>query len=94
MIEISVGFTILSQALGCEELEFSVEEHTTVREILKLIHDKLGKVFEEIVFSPEGRIYPHIILMVNGDILRKNEELEREVSEDTSVIFMMPISGG
>jgi molybdopterin converting factor small subunit len=94
MIEISVDFTILSQSLGCEELEFMVEENTTVREILDLIQERLGKVFNEIVFSPEGGTNPHIILMVNGDILREDEELERKVNEDTSIIFMMPITGG
>jgi molybdopterin synthase sulfur carrier subunit len=81
--------------VGSREVEIQVKKGCTVRDALRLLAEKRGKVLEDRIFDPDtSELRLHIRVLLNGQNIDLLEEgLETRV-EDRDVITVFPPAGG
>lgn len=85
---------MLRDLVGSREVEISVEENSTVQDVLILLSKKRGKILEDRIFDPEtGKLKPDIRLLLNGQNIALLDGAKTEV-KNRDVISILPPAGG
>ena len=96
MITIRVR-TILTIAkiLGKGEVELSVPEKCTLRELIVILVSRYGDDLASSLLDPKTRsVFPHIRLMVNGRDIAFLNKMETVLQNGDEVLILPPVSGG
>ena len=95
MVRVKI-YTILAlkKILGQRELEVSVPEGSTVRDLISWMVNEWGEKLSSHLFHPgSDRLLPHIRLMVNGRLIEFLNGMET-VLQDGDEFSMLPIVTG
>jgi len=68
-------------------------EGTTVREALDSVFETQPRL-RGYVLDDQGRLRRHVVVFVNGDMVRDRDGLSDPVSADTELFVMQALSGG
>jgi molybdopterin synthase sulfur carrier subunit len=85
----------LKKILGKGEVELSVPEGTTLRELLTMLVDRYGDELASRLFEPKTKeVLPYIRLMVNGRDIAFLDRMETVLQGGDDVLILPPVSGG
>ena len=88
------AFGAIRDLVGSREVEIQVGENRTIKDVLRLLVKKHGKVLEDRVFHPSTQEpNPHIRLLLNGQNIALLKGVETTV-RDRDVIAIFPPAGG
>ncbi|MCK8826804.1 MoaD/ThiS family protein [Natroniella acetigena] len=78
-----------------QQEELTLEENTTVIELIQLLTDKYGTGFEKRLFTAEKELNPLCWIIVNQQRLKKKNELNLKLNPEDTISFSPPmIMGG
>jgi molybdopterin synthase sulfur carrier subunit len=95
MITVKI-YTILTlkQILGQREFEVSIQEESTVKDLLSWMIERWGDELSPHLFQPESdRVLPHIRLLVNGRDIQFLNGVDT-ILRDGDEFSMLPILTG
>ncbi len=85
-------FAQIKDILGADSfLEYP--DGTSMRELLISLRKKAGE-FEDRLFSNEGELHSHLVLMRNGRRIYKEDIESITLSEGYEIALFYPVSGG
>jgi molybdopterin synthase sulfur carrier subunit len=96
MITVKVR-TILAikKILGKGEIELSVPEKSTLRELVTKLVNNFGDELASLLLESETRkVLPHIRLMVNGRDIAFLNGMDTVLQPGDEVLILPPVSGG
>jgi len=95
MIDIKINFlSLLADITKIKELNLSVHENTTVKEILESLISKFGEDFETTILESPDSLSKYIILGLNGKDIRTLNNLNTIVNHHDEILFLPAIAGG
>lgn len=95
MIDIKINFlSLLADITKIKELYLSVQDNSTIKEILKILFSKFGKDFESKILDSPDSIGKYIVLGLNGKDIRTLENLDTIVNHHDEIILLPAIAGG
>ena len=95
MIEIKINFlSLLADITKIKELNLSVHEKTTIKEILESLISKFGKEFEATILESPNSLSKYIILGLNGKDIRTLNNLDTSVNHRDEILLLPAIAGG
>lgn len=86
--------SLLTDITDVEELNLTVENNSTIRNILNQLASKFGTKFEEMIFNTSNDLSKYVLITVNGEDIRLLEGLETKVQADDEISFIPAIAGG
>jgi len=86
--------SLLVDIIGREEISLSIEERSTIRDVLKQLVKIFGKDFENTIFESPDEISKYIILSLNGKDIRSFDNLNTLLHEGDEIILLPAIAGG
>lgn len=85
----------IKDLVGSREVEIQVKKGCTVRDTLRLLAEKRGKVLEDRIFDPDtNELRLHIRVSLNGQNIDLLEGLETKVKERDVISIFPPAGGG
>ncbi len=85
----------LKKILGKGEVELSVPERSTLRELLTTMVNRWGDELASRLFEPKSTsVLPYIRLMVNGRDIAFLNRMETVLQNGDEVLILPPVSGG
>ncbi len=94
-MQIKIMFlSILTDITDVEELNLTVEDNSTIRNMLTQLASKFGAKFEEMIFKTSSDLSKYVLITVNGKHIRLLEGLETKVQADDEISFIPAIAGG
>ncbi len=85
-------FAQVKDILGADSfLEYP--EGTSVRELLDSLRQRAGES-EDQLFSRNGDLHSHLVLMINGTRIYKDDIESLTLSEGDEIALFPPVSGG
>ena len=95
MIEIKVSFlSLLADITKIKELDLSIHENSTIKEILAALILKFGDEFEKKVLDSPDSLNKYMILGLNGKDIRTLNNLDTIVNHQDEVLILPAIAGG
>lgn len=97
MSQVSIKVNFLGEIrslLKRRDLETSLAEGSTVRDLLAELSEKLGAAFARQVFVTEGAVYPHVSIFVNGTDIKNLQGLETSLTGGEVDVLILPTYGG
>jgi molybdopterin converting factor small subunit len=95
MIDIKINFlSLLADITKIKELKLSVQENTTIKEILDKLIAKFGEHFKKTILDSPDSISKYIILGLNGKDIRTLNNLETVVHHQDELLLLPAIAGG
>ena len=95
MIDIKINFlSLLADITKIKELNLSVQENATIKEILERLISKFGKDFERKILDSPKALNKYIILGLNGKDIRTLEDLDTIVNHHDEILLLPAIAGG
>jgi molybdopterin converting factor small subunit len=95
MIDIKINFlSLLADITKMKELSLSVQENSTVKEILKRLISKFGVDFENTILESPDSLSKYIILGINGKDIRTLNNLNTIVNNNDEMLLLPAIAGG
>jgi molybdopterin synthase sulfur carrier subunit len=95
MIDIKISFlSLLADITKIKELNLSVHEKTTIKEILDGLISKFGKEFENTILESPDSLSKYIILGLNGKDIRTLNYLDTIVNHRDEILLLPAIAGG
>ena len=95
MIDVKVKFlSLLADLTKNKELNLSVHNNSTIKEILRILISKFGKDFERKILDSPDSISKYIILGLNGKDIRTLENLNTIVNHHDEILLLPAIAGG
>ncbi len=95
MIDVKINFlSLLADITKIKELNLSVHENTTIKEILERLISKFGKDFERTILDNPDSLKKYIILGLNGKDIRTLENLDTIVNHHDEILLLPAIAGG
>lgn len=95
MVKIEVNFySLIADITEKKKLLLSIDEKTTVNEILSDLFKKLGKEFESLIMPSPGILNSSVIILVDEKNIRDIHGLNSIVSPYKSISFIPAIAGG
>ena len=95
MLTIKISFlSLLKDITGQEETTLSIEENSSIRDILKQLVIKFGEKFEKIIFNFTENLSKYIIISLNGEDIRSFENLNTFLHDRDEIILLPAIAGG
>ena len=86
------AFAQVKDILGADSfLEYP--EGTSVRELLDSLRQRAGES-EDQLFSRNGDLHSHLVLMINGTRIYKDDVESLTLSEGDEIALFPPVSGG
>lgn len=86
--------SLLVDIIGREEISLSIEERSTIRDVLKQLVKMFGKDFENTIFKSPDEISKYIILSLNRKDIRSIDNLNTLLHEGDEIILLPAIAGG
>jgi molybdopterin synthase sulfur carrier subunit len=85
-------FAQIKEILGADSsLEYP--DGTSMKELLKSLRQRAGES-ESQLFSREGELHSHLVLMMNGKRVYEEEIESIKLSEGDEITLFTPVSGG
>jgi molybdopterin converting factor small subunit len=95
MIDIKINFlSLLADITKIKEFNLSVQEKTTIREVLDTLISKFGDEFKRTVLKSPDSLSKYIILGLNGKDIRTLNYLETIVNHHDEILLLPAIAGG
>ena len=95
MLNIKISFlSLLKDITDQEEITLSIEENSSIRDILKKLVIKFGKEFEKIIFNFPDNLSKYIIISLNGEDIRSFENLNTFLHDRDEIMLLPAIAGG
>jgi len=95
LIDIKIVFlSLLTDVTQEEEFILSIEENSSVKDIIEKLILKYGKEFERTILDSPDLLSKYIILGLNGNDIRSYDGLETIIQEGDEVAFLPAIAGG
>lgn len=95
MIDIKINFlSLLTDITKIKELRLSVQENTTIKEILDALIAKFGEKFEKTILDSPNSLSKYIIIGVNGKDIRTLNNLDTIVNHQDEILLLPAIAGG
>ena len=95
MINIKIIFlSLLVDITKKNEMEISVSENSTIRDILSLLFLKYGKDLKDKILLSSNSLSKYIILGLNGMDVRSLNNLNTILHEGDELCFLPAIAGG
>jgi molybdopterin synthase sulfur carrier subunit len=86
-------FGLLRRRVHTSAIEIEGDE-IPVRELLRLAEEKTGQRFLDELFDNEKRLLTGTMILVNGENIRLQQNLETVVSQGETVDLFSPAGGG
>ena len=95
MIDIKINFlSLIADITKIKELNISIQDNSTIKEILKSLSSKFGKDFERKILDSPDALSKYIILGLNGKDVRTLENLDTIVGHQDEILLLPAIAGG
>jgi len=95
MMDVKINFlSLLADITKTKELNLSVKDKSSIKEILKILNSKFGRDFETKILDSPDSISKYIILGLNGKDIRTLENLDTIVNHHDEIIILPAIAGG
>jgi MoaD family protein len=95
VITIKASFlSLLVDIIEKEEISLSVNENSTIKDILISLRKLLGKNFEVNIFNNKDELNKYIILGLNGKDIRNFDGLDTTIKDGDELSFLPAIAGG
>ena len=95
MLDVKVSFlSLLADKVGEEEVALSIDESSTIKDLLKDLTEKFGNKLENIIFVAPNHLSKYIILSLNGKDIRPLEYLDISLHDGDEITFLPAIAGG
>ncbi len=95
LYNIKISFlSLLKDILDMEEISLSIEEESTIKDVLKQLIKMLGKDFEKTIFSSPDEIKKYILLSLNGKEIRSADYWSIYLHDGDEIILLPAIAGG
>ena len=87
-------FTSLREITGKKEEEIELPRTVTVEEALKHISKKHGHQFRNYVYDEKGRVWSHLLFLVNGRSITTLQGFKTKLRDGDKVAILPPVGGG
>lgn len=95
MAQISVRYYgILRELVGKREENLSVEDTSSVVDLIKVLSSRHGRKFNDFVFDQKGRIRNGLAFAINGNSVSKSKLSSTRCKMVSEFVILPPISGG
>ena len=95
MIDIKINFlSLLADVTKIKELNISVQDNATIKEILEKLISKFGTDFERKILDSPDSLSKYIILGLNGKDIRTLKNLDTSVNHLDEILLLPAIAGG
>jgi MoaD family protein len=95
MIDIKISFlSLLADITKTKELNISVQDKSTIKEILESLFSKFGKDFKRKILDSPDSLNKYIILGLNGKDIRTLKNLDTIVNHHDEILLLPAIAGG
>ncbi|MHA1191850.1 MAG: MoaD/ThiS family protein [Promethearchaeota archaeon] len=95
MIDVKINFlSLLADITKIKELNITVQDNSTIKEILEILVSKFGKEFERKILDSPDSLSKYIILGLNGKDIRTLENLNTIVNHHDEILLLPAIAGG
>ncbi len=95
MIDVKINFlSLLADVTKIKELNISIRNKSTIKEILERLVSKFGKDFERKILDSPDSLSKYIILGLNGKDIRTLENLDTIVNHLDEILLLPAIAGG
>ena len=95
MIDIKINFlSLLADVTKIKELNISVQDNATIKEILEKLISKFGTDFERKILDSPDSLSKYIILGLNGKDIRTLKNLDTIVNHLDEILLLPAIAGG
>lgn len=95
MIDVKINFlSLLADITKIKELNLSVHDNSTIKEILERLVSKFGKNFGNKILDSPDSLNKYIILGLNGIDIRTLENLGTIVNHHDEILLLPAIAGG
>jgi MoaD family protein len=95
MINIKIIFlSLLVDITKKKELDFSISENSTIKDVLSLLFIKYGKNLKDKILLSSNSVSKYIILGLNGMDIRSLNNLNTILHEGDELCFLPAIAGG
>ncbi len=95
MIDVKITFlSLLADLTKIKELDLSINENSTIKEILDSLIIKFGKDFESKILDSPNSLSKYIILGLNGKDIRTLNDLDTIVNHHDEILLLPAIAGG
>ena len=86
--------SLLVDIIGKEEINLSIIENSTIKDVLVKLRLSIGKNFENSIFNIKDKLNKYIILGLNGKDIRKFNGLDTIIKDGDELSFLPAIAGG
>jgi len=95
MMDIKIYFlSLLADITKIKELNLTVKDKSSIKEILKILNSKFGMDFETKIFDSPDSLSKYIVLGLNGKDIRTLENLDTIVNHHDEIMILPAIAGG
>jgi len=95
MIDVKIIFlSLIADITKMKELNLSLHNNVTIKEILERLISKFGKDFERKILNSPDSLSKYIILGLNGKDIRTLENLNTIVTHQDEILLLPAIAGG
>ncbi|MBS7658799.1 MoaD/ThiS family protein [Candidatus Bathyarchaeota archaeon] len=86
-------FAIFREITNKRDEELELQEGATVKDLLKILSDKYGKKFKDLVFNGEI-VSDRVLMLVDGVNIYSLNNLETKLNENSTFVILPPVGGG
>ena len=95
MYNIKILFlSLLEDIAGTKETTLSLDDDSTIKDILKKLITMYGKDFESIILNNPETLNKYIIISLNGRDIRSLEYMNMNLHNGDELAFLPAIAGG
>ncbi|MFX1571488.1 MAG: MoaD/ThiS family protein [Promethearchaeota archaeon] len=95
MIQIKIKFfSLLIDFLGISELDISLNDNSSVKDLFGKLSQDFGKKFENIILTPQKTLNKFVILALNGKDIRSSDYFNIILQNGDEINFLPAIAGG
>ncbi|MFO8017843.1 MAG: MoaD/ThiS family protein [Promethearchaeia archaeon] len=86
--------SLLKDLIGSEEIELSIPENSTIKELLEELNSQYGEKFKDILYEKPNKLNKGILIGLNGKNIRDIDNLDTKIEAEDEITFMPAIAGG
>ena len=95
MFNIKISFlSLLGDLTGKDEILLSIDENSTIKDVLNKLIIEFGKEFENIIFNSPNNLSKYVILSLNREAIQSPENLDTRLYYGDEIILLPAIAGG
>ena len=92
MVKVKLFANLREAANGQRVVEYDLAETVSTTELLQRFVTDFGEKAQKLLFSPSGGVWPSIVVMRNGEMLRDRDE--KAIGPNDEVAILLPVAGG